>query len=62
MQEEAAHVMTMSRVPAPVNVRVVMQVRCMAMEMCVLVGCKVLVYTEAIARRHRRIRGALGVQ
>ena len=59
VQEEATHVMTMSLVgvPAPVNVRVVMQVGCMAM-----VGCEVLIYAKAIARRRRRMRGAFGVQ
>ena len=61
MQEEAAHVVAMS-LAIPVNVRVVMQVGCMAMEVCVLVGCEVLIYTKAIARCHRRMHGALYAQ
>jgi hypothetical protein len=54
--------MTMPLAGVPVNVRVVMQVGCMTMEVCVLVGCEVLIYAKAVARRHRRVSSALGIQ
>jgi len=44
--------MPLTRVPTPVDVRVVMQVGCMSI---VLMGRKVLVYAKAIVWRHGRV-------